>query len=160
MVNTKIHSRLDYTFILCIYKVFKHLPMLWMNIRMYRYAIIAMKGGRTCWFWENTGYNPHKYDMVNTKIHSRLDYTFILCIYKVFKHLPMLWMYIRMYPYAIIAMEGGRTWWFGANTGYKPHKYDMVKTKIHSRLDYTFILCLYKVFKHLPMLWMYIRMYP
>ena len=103
---------------LCIYSLFKQFRMLWVDIRIYPYAIIAMEGGRrTCWFWVNTGYNPHKYDMVNTKIHSRLDYTFIVCIYKVFKHLPMLWMNIRMYPSPIIAMEKGRTCWFWVNLG-------------------------------------------
>ena len=47
----------------------------------------------------------------------------------------MLWMDIRMYPYAIIAMEGGRNFGFWVFTGYKSHNYDMVETKIHSRLD-------------------------
>ena len=37
-------------------------------------------------------------EIMTHKSHFRLDYTSISCIYKVFKHIPMQWMAIWMYP--------------------------------------------------------------
>jgi hypothetical protein len=48
-----------------------------------------MEVGWACWIWVTNGYNPYYYDMVEARNHFRLDYTFILYRYKVFKHLPM-----------------------------------------------------------------------
>ena len=42
--------------------------------------------------------------------HLRLNYTSILYIYKVFKHLPMQWMSIWMHPYGHQSHGGGLKW--------------------------------------------------
>jgi hypothetical protein len=68
--------------------------------------------------WLTTGYKTYhySYDMAFAKNHFRLDYTSILYIYKVFKHLTMKWMVICMQPYFIRAMEVG---WAGLNLSNK-----------------------------------------
>jgi hypothetical protein len=46
----------------------------------------------------------------------------------MFKHIPMQWMAIWMYPKTIKAMEVGKNYQFWVTTGYKLHMYDMVVT--------------------------------
>ncbi len=40
----------------------------------------------------------------------RLNYTYILYIYEVFKHLPMQWIAIWMHPYGNQSHDGGLKW--------------------------------------------------
>ena len=51
-----------------------------------------MDVGWSCWTWVTTGYKPYHYDLDEAKNPFRLNNTSILCIYKVFKHLPMQWL--------------------------------------------------------------------
>ncbi len=71
----------------------------------------------------------------------------------------MQWMAIWMHPYFIKPMEvcqAGCTW---VTTVYKPYQYDIVEAKTQFRLNYTSILYIHKVFKHLPIQWMAILMH-
>ena len=43
--------------------------------------------------------------MVKARNHFIVTYTYIIYIYKVFKHLPMQWMVICRPPYFIKAMD-------------------------------------------------------
>ncbi len=45
--------------------------------------------------------------MVEARINFRLEYIFLLYVYKVFKPLPVQWMDIWMYPYCIQTREVG-----------------------------------------------------
>ena len=47
----------------------------------------------------------YDYDMAEAKNPFRLDYSSILYLYEVFKHLTMQWMVIWMHPYFITALE-------------------------------------------------------
>ena len=98
--------------------------------------------------------------MGEAKNPFRLDKTSILYIYKVFKHLLMQWMAIWVHPYFIKPMEVCQAGWTWVTTVYKPYQYDIVKARNHFRLNYTSILYIYKVFKHLPMQWIGIWMHP
>ena len=103
-------------------------------------------GGRlSYWIRETIGYNSYYYDMVEAKNHSRVDYTSILYIYKVFIHLPMQRMVIWMHPYFIKAMEVDWAGWIWLTTGYKiyHYNYDMALAKNHFRLDYTSMIYIY-----------------
>jgi hypothetical protein len=118
--------------------------------------------GLSCWIRVTIRNNPYYYDMVEAKNHFRLDYNSTLFIYKVFNHLPMKWMVIWMHPCFIKAMEVDWAGWIWLINGYKlnHYNYDMGLDKNHFRQDYTSILYIYIVFKHLTMQWMVIRMHP
>ena len=51
------------------------------------------------------GYKPYNLDMVKARNHFRLDYTFILYIYQMFKQLLMQLMVTWMHAHSINAME-------------------------------------------------------
>ena len=118
--------------------------------------------GLSCWIRVTIGYNPwYYYDIVEAKNHFRLDYTSTLYIYKVFNHLPMQWMVIWMHPYFIKAMEVDWAGWIWLTTGYKINHYNYVMAldKNHFRLDYTSMVYIYKMLKHLTMQWIVIWMH-
>ena len=134
MVEPKIHSRLDYTLILCIYKVFKHLHMLLIGIWMYRYAIIVMEWVELADFGKTLGTNHTSMTWLSPRATpdwiKLSSYVYIKCL----STFPCCGLtYECILTYAIIAMEGGRTCWFWANTWYKPHNYDMVETKTNTK---------------------------
>ncbi len=104
------------------YKVFKNLLVQWMVILMYPYLIKDMKVGWADWIWLTTGYKPYHYDMVKARNHFIVTYTYIIYIYKVFKHLPMQWMVICRPPYFIKAMDWDG--WIWVTNGYNPYHYD------------------------------------
>ena len=85
------------------------------------------------------GYKTYHYEIVNAKIHFRLDYTHSSYIYIVFKQLLMQCMAIWMY------LSPSKPWrWvnllnLGIKMGYKPYHYDMVESESHFRLDFTSI---------------------
>ena len=101
--------KLNNTYILFIYKVFKHLLMQWMSIWMNLYGHQNHGGGLK---WLNHGNNwvqtyHYNYDLVEVRKHIRLNYTSILYIYTVLKHLPIQWTVIQMNLYFIKAMGVG-----------------------------------------------------
>jgi hypothetical protein len=59
------------------------------------------------WTWVTIVFKPYQYDIVDSRNLYILNYTSILYIFKVFKHLPMQWKAIWMHPYSIKAMEVG-----------------------------------------------------
>ena len=160
MVEANNPFRLDNTSILCIYKVFKHLMMQWVAVWMHPYFIKTMEVCQAGWTWVTTGYNPYQYDIVEARNHFRLNCTSILYIYKCLKHLLMLWMAIWMHPYFIKPMEVCQACWTWVTIEYKPYQHDIVEARNHFRLNYTSILYIYQVFKHILMHWMAIWMHP
>ena len=99
------HLIVDHTTIFHIYKVFKNLLVQWMVIWMFLYFIKDMKVDWADWIWLTTGYKPYHYDIVKARNHFIVTYTYIIYIYKVFKHLPMQWMVICRPPYFFKAMD-------------------------------------------------------
>ena len=59
------------------------------------------------YFCATNRYKTYHNDMVEARIHFRLDYISIIYIYKVFKPLLMQWMDIWMYLYCILTREVG-----------------------------------------------------
>jgi hypothetical protein len=132
--------------------------MQWMVIWMKPYFIKAMEVDWASWIWLTIGYKTYHYNyyIALAKNNFRLDYTSIFYIYKVFKHLTMQWMVIWMHPYFVRAVEVGWARLNLSNKWVNPYYYknDMAEARNHLRVDYTSILCIYKVFNHLLMQWM------
>ena len=76
---------------------------------MYPYCIpTSNQGGWMIGYvWVTYRYKPYHHDIVEARIHFRLDYISLLHVYKVFKPLPVQWMDIWMYPYCIPTREVG-----------------------------------------------------
>jgi hypothetical protein len=61
--------------------------------------------------------------MVEAVNHHLLHSTSILDVYKVFKHLHMLWMGIWVHPYTVIPVQVGAKFW---KIGVRQSPYDVV----------------------------------
>ncbi len=85
--------------------------MQWMVIWMHPYGHKTHGGGLS---WLNQGNNWVRilplYVKGEARNPFRLDYTSILYLYKLFKHLLMQWMAIGMHPYGHQTHGGGLSW--------------------------------------------------
>ncbi len=103
-------------------------------------------------FW---GCKPYHYDMGEANNPFSLDNRSILYIYKVLKHLPMQWMAIWMHPYGHQTHQG-RLSWLNQGNNWVQILPICVKGEARNpfRLNYSSILYILKLFKHLLMQWM------